>query len=140
MGQRVALQQSKDHGHGDAVVAAQRSAFGVHGVPLHGQLQALGGHILFAVRLFFADHVHVPLQKHRRSGLIAGGSGLFYDHIVPLVLPDGKAAVAGKAHQIVADGLGVAAAVGNAAKLLKPVKDPLGLQTGQNRHKYSSFL
>ena len=30
--------------------------------------------------------------------------------------------------------------MGNAAKLLKPVKDPLGLQTGQNRHKYSSFI
>ena len=140
MGNILAIQQGQAHSHGDAVVCAQGSAFGVDQVPVHHQIQALTSHVLGAIRGHFTDHVHVTLEHHGGGVLIARGTGLAEDHIPQLILLHHKATIAAKLHQIIAEGLCVSAAVGNTAQLLKPMKYPTRLQAFQYCHNFSSFL
>ena len=139
VGQILAFQQSQDHSNGNSVVTAESSAFGIYRIAIHDQIQTLGVHIFPATRLLFADHIHVSLQHHRRSGLIAGGSGLPDDNIVQLILPHIEAPVPGKTHQIVADSLCAATAMRDAANFFKPMKNSIRLQSGQYSHGFPSF-
>ena len=139
MGQALVVQHRQRHGHGDAVVAAQRGPLGIDKIPVDGQIQPLTGHVLAAVRRFLAHHVHVTLQNHRLRPLVPGGGVLKDDDVVQRILLIPQAPLSGKLRQPVADGLGVARTAGNSAHLLKKVKYPSRLQMLQNCHIHRSF-
>ena len=134
VGDVVGVQNGQGHGHGDAVVAAQRGALGVDVVAIHGQIQALTAHILAAAGLLLTHHVQVPLEDHRFGGLIARGGLLDDDDVVALVLMILQAPLFGKGHAPVADGLGVPGPVGNGAHLLEKPEHTAGFQMLQNAH------
>ena len=130
MGQRVVRQNGQDHGHGDAVVAAQRGLVGPHPFAVRPQVETLRGHVLGAVVGLGADHVDVTLQDDGRGALIARGSVLPDDDVVAALLPVPQAQLPGEAHAHIADDLGVAAAVRHRAKLFKILEYLFGLQSG----------
>ena len=134
--------QSQSKGNGNAIVAAQSGALGVDIAAIVGDIQALGGHIDGAVGILLADHVHVALDDDGIVILVAAGAILENDHIVGLVLAVAQAVLLGVVHQIVADGLGVAGAMGNGADLLEIFKDSGRLQARQFHfvHINNSFI
>ena len=130
VGQGVVRQNGQDHSHGDAVIAPQGGAVGPDPFPVGADVQALPGHVLMAVGGLGAHHVHVALEHHHRGLFIAGGGVLPDNDVVQPVLAVPQAQVTGKGHAQVADGLGVAAAVGHGTQGLKIIKYRLGRQIG----------
>ena len=128
MGDGVVVQHGQRHGNGDAVIAAQGRALGKDRVALHCHVQALQGHVLGAVGGFFADHIHMALEDHRRGLFVTGRGLLDDDHIVQVVLIMLQAPLLGERRQIVAESLGVARPVRVGAELFKKGKYALGLK------------
>ena len=124
-------QQSQRKSDGDAVIAAQGGALGVDILTVVGHIQALGGHIDGAVSILLADHIHVALNDDGIVILVTAGAFLEQDNVVGLVLDIAQAVFLGEAHQIIADDLGVAGAVGHGADLFKIFKDCGRLQACQ---------
>ena len=106
-------QQSKAVGNSDAVISAQCGAIGENAGVIMGHIQTIHCKINGAIRAFLTHHVHVSLQDDRLVILIPRGTVLEHEDIVQLVLNVGKTVLLGKGHQIVADGLGIAGAVGD---------------------------
>ena len=140
MGQRIIVQRCQRHGHSNAVVAAQGGTLRPDIRAVGAKAQAILGHIQVAVLVLIADHVQVPLENHRRGTLIARRGLLDDDHVVGLVLPHSKSPLLGKGHAIVADGAGVARAMGNGAERLKKMQHILRLQMTDIRHLSASLL
>jgi len=130
MGQRVVRQNGQDHGHGDAVVAAQRGLVGPHPFAVGPQVKSLGSHILGTVVGLGADHVDMALQDDGHGALIACGSVLPDNDVVAGLLPVTQAQFLGEAHTHIADDLGVAAAVRHGAELFKILEYLFRLQSG----------
>ena len=119
------LQRCQGHGHGDAVIAAQSRPLSAYQIAVHKEVEALLVHVLGTACLFFAHHVHMALQNHRRGVLIARRGRGDQDHVVGLVLIMLQPQLFAECHAPVADGLGVGRAVRNGAHLLKNFKYPL---------------
>ena len=74
--------------------------------------QALGFHILGAAWGFFAHHIQVALQHHRRGGLVAFSGGLYDNDIIAGVTGMLQAAVFGELLAVIGDFLGIAGSRG----------------------------
>ena len=112
-------QQGQGEGQGNAVIATKSGALGKDKLAVMGQVQTIHGHIQGTVGLLLADHVHMALKDHRGMVLQALGTRPEEDDIIYLVLDVFESVGLGKGYQIVADGLGVAAPVGDGADLFK---------------------
>ena len=123
-------QQSHGKSHRNAVVSSQGGALGEHPLSVMGHIQSFGLHINGAVCILLAYHIHMPLEHHRGMILIPGRPLLEQQHIVERILNIGNPLFLGKGYQIVADGLGIAGAVGNGTQGLKIAHNRLGLQPG----------
>ena len=87
MYQRIIRQDRQDHGHGNAVVAAQRRLVRPDPLPVGHQVKSLAGHVLGAVVGLGAHHVDVSLQDDRLGALMAGRCRLPDHHVVARLLP-----------------------------------------------------
>ena len=63
------------HGHGNAVVPAERCAARADRVAVHEEVQPSQAHVLRAVRRGLADHVHMPPQDDQGGRFIARCAG-----------------------------------------------------------------
>ena len=124
-------QQRQSVGNSNAIVTAQRSSLGKDKRTVVGHIQTVHSHINGTIRILLADHIHVALQYHGLVIFIAAGTVGVDDHIVKFILLITQTVLYRKTHQIVADGLGIAAAVGNGANIFKIRKYRLRLQTGK---------
>ena len=140
MGNVVRIQDRQRHGHGDAVVPAERRAARADRVAVHEEVQPLTGHVLRAVRRGLADHVHMPLQDDRGGGFIPRRAGGKDDDIVVRVLNMAQMMFGREADEKVADCFRVARAVRDSAQLLKIGKDGMRLQMIENGHDKSPLL
>ena len=139
MYQCVVRQDRQDHGHGNAVVAAQRRLVRPDPLPVGHQVKSLAGHVLGAVVGLGAHHVDVSLQDDRLGALAAGGRRLPDHHVVARLLPVLQSQFLGKVHAQIADDLRVAAAVGHRAQLFKICEHLFWLQAFQNSHFDTPF-
>ena len=131
MGNGLVCQQRQSISHSDAVVAAQRGALGKHVGFIVCHIQALGIHIDGAIGVLVAYHIHMALKNHRLVILVATSALAKENHIVKAILDIPQALLLGKFHQVVADLLGVAGAVGVSAQLFKITKYAGRLQSCQ---------
>ena len=138
MGQVLRLQGRQGHGHGDSVVAAQGGSLGPDVGPVGPQTQALSGHIQVTARLPVTDHVQVALDNYSGDILIARRRRFDQHHVPSLVLIDLQAVASAEGRAVVAQGLGVAGAVGNGANFRKIVHHPLGVHRIKHRHRSAS--
>ena len=140
MGDVVRIQNCQRHGHGDAVVPAERCAARADRVAVHEEVEPLAGHVLRAVRRGLADHVHMSLQDDRGGGFIPRRAGSKDDDIVVRVLNAAQMMRSREADEKVADCFRVARAVRDGAQLLKIGKHGLRLQMIENGHDKSPLL
>lgn len=140
MGDVVRIQDRQRHGHGNAVVPAERCAARADRVAVHEEVQPLAGHVLRAVRRGLADHVHMPLQDDRGGGFIPRRAGREDDDVVVRVLNAAQIVRRGEAYKIITDGFRVAGAVRDGAQLLKIGKHGLRLQMIENGHDKAPLL
>ena len=140
MGDVVRIQNRQRHGHGDAVVPAERCAARADHVAVHEEVQPFAGHVLCAVRRGLADHVHMSLQDDRGGGFIPRRAGGKDDDIVVRVLNAAQMMRGREADEKVADFFRVAGAVRDGAQLLKIGKHGLRLQMIENGHGKAPLL
>ena len=140
MGDVVRIQDRQRHGHGNAVVPAERCAARADRVAVHEEVQPLAGHVLRAVRRGLADHVHMPLQDDRGGGFIPRRAGREDDDVVVRVLNAAQMMFGRKENEMIADFFRVAGAVRDGAQLLKIGKHGLRLQMIENGHDKAPLL
>ena len=140
MGDVVRIQNRQRHGHGDAVVPAERCAARADHVAVHEEVQPFAGHVLCAVRRGLADHVHMSLQDDRGGGFIPRRAGGKDDDIVVRVLNAAQMMRGREADEKVADCFRVAGAVRDGAQLFKIGKHGLRLQMIENGHDKAPLL
>ena len=131
----LAVQHGQRHGDGNAVVAAKRCALCVHIVAVDLQVERILCEIDRAVGRFFRHHVEMTLKDHSRGIFIARRTALPDDDIVHGVLHAAQTAFLCKADAVIADGLGVAGAVRDPAKILKEAEYGARLQLFQYAHR-----
>ena len=130
MGDVLCVQHSQCVGHGNAVVAAQRSALGADIIAVHHQLDGILFQIQRAGNGLVAHHVQMTLQDQGRLVLVARRGRCFDEHIAHFVLTTGKAVRLCKLHAVVAQRLFVMRGVRNAADLFKIMKNRCRFQIG----------
>ena len=140
MGQALVVQHRQRHGHGNAVVPAERCAARADRVAVHEEVEPLAGHVLRAVRRGLADHVHMSLQDDRGGGFIPRRAGSKDDDIVVRVLNASQMMFGRKENEMIADFFRVAGAVRDGAQLLKIGKHGLRLQMIENGHDKAPLL
>ena len=140
MGNVVRIQDRQRHGHGDAVVPAERRAARADRVAVHEEVQPLAGHVLRAVRRGLADHVHMPLQDDWGGGFVPRCARGEDDDIVVRVLNAAQMMRSREADEVIADCFRAAGAVRDSAQLLKIEKDGTRLQMIENGHDKSPML
>ena len=117
--------------HGNTIVTTPGSAIGKNIIAVMGDIQALSIHIDGAIHILFTDHIHMTLDDHRGMILHAAGTGDENDDIVQRILDIFQALLLRKVHQVVADDLGIARAMGHGANFFKITKDRSRFQTCQ---------
>ena len=107
---------------------------GKNKIALRRKVQTVGQEVDGAVRRLFCDHIQMALQNDSGRGLVARCCGLDDDNVVEAVLIDLQSALFSKTAAVVADGLGVAGAVRNAAQVLKDGHDIFWFKMLQYSH------
>ena len=94
-----------------------------------GYIQTFGCHIDGAIRILFADHVHMTLDDYRLVILVTLGGITKEDHIIEFILDIAQVVGLGKVHQVVGNHLSVIRAMGNGTNFFKITEYSLRLQT-----------
>ena len=81
----VAVEHGQFHGHADAVVGTEGGAFGLQPLAVDIGLYGVVIEVDVHVDEFLAHHVHVALQHHLGTVLVARGGGLADEHIAGVV-------------------------------------------------------
>ena len=130
VGDVLCVQHSQCVGHGNAVVAAQRSALGADIIAVHHQLDGILFQIQRAGGGLVAHHVQMALQDQGRLVLVARRGRCLDEHIAHFVLTAGKAVRLCKLHAVVAQCLFMMRGVRDAADLFKIMKNRCRFQIG----------
>ena len=136
----IVVQNGQGIGHGNPVITAQSGSLGKDAASIMGHVQTIHSHIQGAAGILFADHIHMALQNDALVVFQAAGAGSKDHHIVALILAIAKAVGLRKGNQVVADGLCIAAPMGDGTYFFKITEYALGLQALQFSFRHSCTL